>query len=101
MNRLPRLLLAGLAASALWVGIERSQGQSSAAQAVRHYDEGALSKPSYRVRTEIDIRIPMRDGVTLSADIYRPDTDGRFPAILVRTPYNNNTEVAINQSKFF
>jgi putative CocE/NonD family hydrolase len=29
----------------------------------------------------------MRDGVTLSADVYRPDADGRFPVILSRTPY--------------
>ena len=25
-----------------------------------------------------DVRVPMRDGVTLSADIYRPDTAGKF-----------------------
>ncbi len=29
----------------------------------------------------------MRDGVTLSADVYRPDAAGRFPVILSRTPY--------------
>ena len=29
----------------------------------------------------------MRDGVTLSADVYRPSADGRFPVILTRTPY--------------
>jgi putative CocE/NonD family hydrolase len=31
---------------------------------------------------EKDILIEMRDGVRLCADIYRPDTDGRFPALL-------------------
>jgi putative CocE/NonD family hydrolase len=30
----------------------------------------------------------MRDGTRLSADIFRPDDSGRFPAILIRTPYN-------------
>ena len=37
-----------------------------------------------------DQRIPMRDGVTLSADIILPQAarqGGRFPCILVRTPY--------------
>jgi len=34
----------------------------------------------------------MRDGIELSADIYRPDTGGRFPVILARTPYNKSTE---------
>ena len=29
----------------------------------------------------------MRDGVKLSADIFRPDVKGKFPVILTRTPY--------------
>jgi putative CocE/NonD family hydrolase len=29
----------------------------------------------------------MRDGVRLAVEIYRPKEDGRFPVILVRTPY--------------
>jgi putative CocE/NonD family hydrolase len=29
-----------------------------------------------------------RDGVSLYADIYRPDADGNFPVLLQRTPYN-------------
>ncbi len=47
----------------------------------------AGSKPVHEVKVEFDRRIPMRDGVTLSADVYRPDGDGRFPVILSRTPY--------------
>ncbi len=66
-----------------------------------HYDESKLSQPSFQVRMEHNVRIPMRDGVELSADIYRPDAEGRFPTILVRTPYNNNSAYAITQSKFF
>jgi putative CocE/NonD family hydrolase len=34
----------------------------------------------------------MRDGVELSADIYRPAAAGQFPVILTRTPYNKSTE---------
>ena len=45
------------------------------------------SKPVHEVKVEFDRRIPMRDGVTLSADVYRPDSSGRFPVILSRTPY--------------
>ena len=41
------------------------------------------------VRTVLDVKIPMRDGVKLSADIYFPVGDGPFPVILVRTPYDN------------
>ncbi len=47
----------------------------------------AASKPDHEVKVEFDRRIPMRDGVTLSADVYRPEGDGRFPVILSRTPY--------------
>ncbi len=45
------------------------------------------SKPVHDVKIEFDRRIPLRDGVTLSADVYRPDAEGRFPVILTRTPY--------------
>ena len=31
-----------------------------------------------------------RDGVTLYADIYRPKADGKFPVILMRTPYDKS-----------
>ena len=41
------------------------------------------------VRTALDVKIPMRDGVQTSADIYFPEGDGPFPVILVRTPYDN------------
>jgi putative CocE/NonD family hydrolase len=45
------------------------------------------SKPVHQVRIEFDRRIPMRDGITLSADVYRPDSGGPYPVILSRTPY--------------
>ncbi|HVW67943.1 MAG TPA: CocE/NonD family hydrolase, partial [Steroidobacteraceae bacterium] len=51
------------------------------------HDEALLSKPRYGVIFESNVRVPMRDGVTLASDVYRPDAPGRFPAILVRTPY--------------
>ena len=40
------------------------------------------------VRIEFNQRVPMRDGVELSADVYRPAAQGRYPVILLRTPYN-------------
>jgi len=36
----------------------------------------------------------MRDGVTLRADIYRPKADGKFPVLLVRTPYDKQWTIA-------
>jgi uncharacterized protein len=49
------------------------------------------SEPTYSVKSEFSTRVKMRDGVELSVDIYRPDSDGRFPVILARTPYNKST----------
>jgi len=42
----------------------------------------------YGVRVEKGVAAPMRDGVRLSADVFRPDAPGRFPVILIRTPYD-------------
>ena len=40
---------------------------------------------------ERQVMIPMRDGIRVQADIYRPkDTSKRYPTIWVRTPYNFN-----------
>jgi uncharacterized protein len=93
-----------LIAAGLQLRDDAVRGQSTAptaARAVQHFDDASLSKPTHRVRIENDVRVPMRDGVTLSVDISRPDVDGRFPAILIRTPYNNNTEQAVAQGKWF
>ena len=40
---------------------------------------------------QLDVKIPMRDGVLLSADIYLPPDGGPFPALLQRTPYDNQS----------
>jgi predicted acyl esterase len=34
------------------------------------------------------VRIPMRDGKSLAADIYVPKGGGKFPVVLVQTPYD-------------
>src|SRR6185437_14669529 len=38
--------------------------------------------------TEYHVKIAMRDGVRLEANLYRPETGSRWPVLLVRTPYN-------------
>ena len=49
-----------------------------------------LAAEHYAVKVERDVPAKMRDGVTLRADIYRPDADGKFPVLLKRTPYNKS-----------
>src|SRR5579863_6938522 len=53
-------------------------GQATAA-------DSALSSDT---RIEFNQRVRMRDGVELSADVYRPKAGGKYPVILMRTPYN-------------
>jgi putative CocE/NonD family hydrolase len=40
------------------------------------------------ILVERSVAIPMRDGVRLYADIWRPDTDTPLPVLVMRTPYN-------------
>ena len=40
---------------------------------------------------EQKVMVPMRDGIRLATDIFRPKTDKPVPVILSRTPYNFNS----------
>lgn len=52
------------------------------------HNEAQIGEVPAGVRAETDVPMRMRDGVELFADVYLPQASGRFPAILVRTPYN-------------
>ncbi len=47
----------------------------------------------YNIVVDKDVPAKMRDGVSLFADIYRPADPGRYPALLMRTPYNKTDAV--------
>jgi len=53
-------------------------------------------RSGYEVVVEKNVPARMRDGVTLRADVYRPDAPGRFPSLLRRTPYSKNAPGAID-----
>ncbi|MEM1110820.1 MAG: CocE/NonD family hydrolase [Pseudomonadota bacterium] len=56
-------------------------------------DAGAYMKTVEHLR---QLRIPMRDGVSLNADIYFPDGDRNdLPTVLVRTPYEFSKEIGV------
>ena len=46
------------------------------------------------VKLETNLAVPMRDGATLYADVYRPDGPGPFPVILQRTPYDKSNQLS-------
>ncbi len=61
-----------------------------AAAAAQAPDPGSYSPAVHDVIEERGRLVAMRDGVRLSTDIYFPDGDGPFAAILTITPYDNN-----------
>jgi uncharacterized protein len=53
-------------------------------------DPGKYSAEQFEVRATRGHRAAMRDGARLSVDVFQPQAEGRFPAILIITPYSNN-----------
>lgn len=51
-----------------------------------------VSQPIYKIREEKNVYVEMRDGVRLACDIYRPDAEGKFPALLSMCPYTKELE---------
>ena len=50
----------------------------------------ASAREAYEVTVDLNVTMKTRDGVTLSADVYRPKADGKFPVLLERTPYDKH-----------
>lgn len=59
------------------------------------------SQSAYRVVVDKDVPLQTRDGVSLYADVYRPDADGRFPVLVVRTPYDKSADMALTEKDYF
>jgi putative CocE/NonD family hydrolase len=58
----------------------------------------------HEVWIDFDRRVRTRDGIELSADVFRPvesSQDERFPAILLRTPYNKNSPQVAELGKWY
>jgi putative CocE/NonD family hydrolase len=49
---------------------------------------------SSEVVAEFNLAVPMADGVRLATDVFRPSAPGRYPVILVRTPYDKYVTAA-------
>ncbi|MAG93959.1 MAG: hydrolase [Planctomycetaceae bacterium] len=60
---------------------------------------GDYSPAKYEVVEERNGDAPMRDGARLKIDVFRPQAEGRFPAVLQQTPYNKNGQ-ATRAKKF-
>src|SRR4030042_6766066 len=51
-----------------------------------------VSQPQYDIRLEEDVSVSMRDGVRLCVDVYRPDAEGKFPALVSWSWYGTDSE---------
>jgi putative CocE/NonD family hydrolase len=88
-KRMAAQLLSKLIKSAMWglmivacaVSVSTLSSSSLSAQPAAEY----------KVTIET-VRVKMRDGVELATDIYRPQSEGKFPVLLERTPYDRTSE---------
>src|SRR5260370_19981373 len=51
------------------------------------YARNSPRQSSKEAAHRTDVSVPMRDGVVLRADILLPSAQGKFPALIYRTPY--------------
>lgn len=49
---------------------------------------------------QLGVSVPMRDGVRLAADVFLPRAAGRWPTMLVRTPYNRKGPAGFGYRRF-
>jgi predicted acyl esterase len=89
-------------------GIEPGQRQLNGTQTTGRAFHN-LSQPKYEVIRDDDVAVPMRDGVTLLADVHRPSTPGRYPVLIAASPYPRQIQdsgapmgfIEAGQSDFF
>lgn len=55
----------------------------------------------HRVRNQIHIPVPMRDGTCLATDLYLPEEGGPFPTLVNRVPYGRNSEPYVKDAIYF
>ena len=61
-------------------------------------DSGHDSMQPGQMLVELNVAVPMRDGVVLRADVYRPNGPGPFPVLVYRTPYGKHQAVTSYQT---
>lgn len=54
-----------------------------------------LSQTTFKAKTVSGVKVPMRDGVNLVHDAVMPDAPGKYPVILVRTPYGRKDQAPL------
>jgi uncharacterized protein len=61
----------------------------------------SLSKPEHDMIFEFDVKVPLRDGVELSANIWRPKAAGKYPVVLMYTPYDSTSHWVMGEAQYY
>jgi len=86
-----RMILTSSIACAISIGAVRAQQGTSLTTEQREQRLQTEKELESVAIIERKVMVPMRDGVRLATDIYRPkNATGKVPVIWVRTPYNFN-----------
>ena len=52
----------------------------------------STSARTFNIKIERNVDIPVGNGISMKADIYRPDAEGQFPVILAASPYSKEIQ---------
>lgn len=67
-------------------GVEKGQRHLNGPQTTgRQYRN--LSQPSFTMTSDLDVSVPVRDGVHLMVDVHRPAEAGQYPVLIAASPY--------------
>ena len=61
----------------------------------------AAAQATGELKIDFNRRVLMRDRTELSADVYRPVAPGRYPVLLLRTPYTKTSSSNLKIIKYF
>src|SRR5256885_7879957 len=75
------------------VPMQRNKSAVATAMLVLSLATCSFAADQYAGSYERDVTVKMRDGVSLHADIFRPNAEGKLPVLLQRTPYNKDNGV--------
>jgi predicted acyl esterase len=58
------------------------------------FGDKQVSKREYEIISERDILVPMSDGINLGVDVFRPDSEKKFPALVAVSTFNKDVQSA-------
>ncbi|HXN22802.1 MAG TPA: CocE/NonD family hydrolase [Candidatus Dormibacteraeota bacterium] len=93
------------APNALQAQASPSKGKTGAESAWFLEEDGAwkksLSRPEHDLVFEFDVKVPLRDGVELSANIWRPKALAKYPVVLMYTPYDSTSRWVVGEAQYY